>query len=290
MSLNNFFIFVAQMKFDMAKKNIKRKVFLLKKRAFITPHFIRLTLGNEEVVDFKNTTIGVNNKIFIAPQGCDKVHLPVFDFEKGEWEPMDTAIRPIVRTYTHRGIDLDKNELYIDFVVHGDEGTASNFALNAPIGTELGIAMGCDSTELFPQKDTYLLVGDATAIPVLSSILEALPVSAKGNAVIEVKTEADIQDLKTRAAINFVWVINSTPGKNSKLAQKVKHIVETQNNISTKFAYIAAEFSTVKELRNYLRKEREWTKDELYAYSYWKYGKAESASEADRRAEKNSDI
>jgi NADPH-dependent ferric siderophore reductase len=274
----------------MEKKNIKRKVFKLKERQFITPHFIRLTLGNDEVSDFKNTTVGVNNKIFIAPEGCDKVYLPEFDFEKGTWKPMDLSIKPTIRTYTHRGINLKKNELYIDFVAHGDEGPASDFALNAPIGAELGIAMGCDSTELFPQADTYLLVGDATAIPVLASILEALPASVKGHAVIEVETEEDIQNLTTLADIDFVWLINSTPGKNSELAQKVKHIVETKDNMLTKFAYIAAEFSTVKELRSYLRKDKRWEKDELYAYSYWKYGKAESVSEIDRRAEKDNDV
>lgn len=273
----------------MAKKgNIQRKVFTLKNREYITPHYIRITLGGADVADFKDTTIGVNNKIFIAPEGCDQVHLPEFDFEKGTWKPMEESIKPYVRTYTHRGINLEKNELYIDFVAHGDEGPASNWAINAQIGDSLGVAMGCDPSELYPTADWYMLVGDGTAIPVLGSILETLPTEARVNVVIEVESAEDIQELYTKAQANIEWIINSTSGQNSAVAMRVREIVAQHSDEVSKFGYVATEFDTVKELRNYLRKELKWTKDELYAYSYWKFGKAESASEADRRAEKDS--
>ncbi|MEC4114298.1 siderophore-interacting protein [Myroides pelagicus] len=273
----------------MAKKsNIQRKVFTLKNREYITPHFIRLTLGGNDVSDYKYTTVGVNNKIFIAPEGCDHVYLPEFDMEKMAWTPMDESIKPYIRTYTHRGLDLEKNELYIDFVAHGDEGPASNFAINAKIGDELGVAMGCDPSELFPEVEWYYLIGDATAIPVLSSILENIPSTSKAKVIIEVETVEDVQNLKSAGSFDIEWVINPTPGNNSEVAGKVIDFVENNVIPDTKFVYLAAEFSTVKELRNYFRKEKQWTKDEVYAYSYWKFGKAESASEADRRAEKAS--
>ncbi|MDM1372630.1 siderophore-interacting protein [Myroides marinus] len=273
----------------MAKKgNIQRKVFTLKDRQYITPHYIRITLSGNDVSDFKETTIGVNNKIFIAPEGVAEVYLPEFDYDKGAWKPMDEAIKPYVRTYTHRGIDLEKNELYIDFVAHGDEGPASNWAINAEIGAPLGVAMGCDPSELYPEAAWYILVGDGTAIPVLGAILETLPADAKVNAVIEVESAEDIQELSTQAQSKIEWIINPTSGQNSELAKRAKEIIAEHAEEVSKFGYVAAEFDTVKELRNHLRKDLNWTKDELYAYSYWKFGKAESASEADRRAEKAS--
>lgn len=273
----------------MAKKgNIQRKVFTLKEREYITPHYIRITLSGNDVSDFKDTTIGVNNKIFIAPEGVTEVHLPEFDYEKGAWKPMDEAIKPYVRTYTHRGINLEKNELYIDFVAHGDEGPASNWAINAEMGAPLGVAMGCDPSELYPEANWYMLVGDGTAIPVLGAILETLPTDARVNAVIEVESAEDIQELSTQAQLKIEWIINPTSGQNSELAKRAKEIIAEHADEVSKFGYVAAEFDTVKELRNHLRKDLNWTKDELYAYSYWKFGKAESASEADRRAEKAS--
>lgn len=273
----------------MARKtNIAREVFILKDREYVTPHYIRLTLTSNAIEVFKNTTIGVNNKIFVAPEGCEQVYLPEFDFEKGEWKPMDETVKPTVRTYTHRGIDLEKKELYIDFVAHGDEGPASNFAINASIGSQLGVAMGCDPSELYPQATWYLLSGDSTAIPVLGAILETLPATAKVNVVIEVEAKEDIQDLPTQAEAVFEWIVNPTMGQTVDLAQRTIALAKENSAVESKFAYVAAEFSNVKEIRNYLRKEAKWTQEELYAYSYWKFGKAESASEKDRRAEKDS--
>jgi len=272
----------------MAKKNVDRGLFTLKERTYITPHYIRITLEGKDVQKFSRTTIGVNNKIFLAPEGCPKVYLPEFDYEKGQWVPMDDAIRPSVRTYTHRGINLEKNELYVDFVAHGDEGPASKWAIQAPIGAELGVAMGTEASELYPVANRYILVGDGTAIPVLGAILEDLPADAHVQAFIEVETKEDIQPLTTKADASIEWVINPTPGQSTVLAEKALVYIEEQGEMESKFAYVAAEFSTVKILRNFLRKEKNWTKDELYAYSYWKFGKAENASEADRRAEKAS--
>ncbi|MTG98945.1 MULTISPECIES: siderophore-interacting protein [Myroides] len=271
------------------KKNIQRKVFKLLNREYITPRFIRLTLGGNDVSDFKETTIGVNNKVFIAPKGCSEVYLPEFDFEKGAWKPQEESTKPYVRTYTHRGINIEKNELYIDFVAHGDEGPASDFAINAEIGSQIGVAMGCEASELVPEVEWYYLIGDATAIPVLSAILESLPNTAKAKVIIEVETEEDVQNLSSEATFDIEWVINPTPGQNSQVASKVIDFVNSNALPESKFVYLASEFSTVKELRNFFRKEKNWSREDLYAYSYWKFGKAESASEADRRAEKDSD-
>lgn len=265
-------------------KQIHTDTYLLKNREYITPHYIRLTLTNQNLDPVKDATIGNNNKIYIAPNGQEKVHFPEYDFDKMEWKPMQEDQKPHIRTYTHRGINLEKKELYIDFVAHGDEGPASNFAINAPLGSELGISMKTDASPLYPKVENYLLVGDATAIPVLACILESLPENTKVHTIIEVISIEDIQPLKTAAKATFEWLINPTPSQDSSLSHKAILYAEEMKS-SSRFAYIAAEFSTVKDIRNFLRKEKLWTKDELYAYSYWKFGKSETNSEIERREE-----
>src|SRR5690606_25453005 len=162
-------------------------------------------------------------------------------------------------TYTHRGIDLEKGELIIDFVHHGENGPASAWAINAELGAELGVAMRTEPKELYPATaEWFLFAGDATALPVISAVLEKLPAPAK----------EDEQDLKTNATIDFKWIHNSEHDKSSTLFEQVKSI-EIPNDVS-KFGLVASEFSSVKAIRMYLRKELGWQTNELNAYSYWK--------------------
>jgi len=75
---------------------------------------------------------------------------------------------------------------------------------------------------------------------------------------------------------------NDTPQEGSLLADlvKIKSLPQTD-----RFAYIAAEYSTVREIRNYLRKDLGWKREELYAYSYWKSGVSEDKSDGERHNE-----
>ncbi len=269
----------------MSKKEmpIVQDVFTVKRKEYITPNYIRVTLtGNVEV--FKESTLGDNNKVFVPPNNMNSVHMRYYDYEQEKWILPELDVRPVMRTYTHRAIDLEKNELTIDFVNHGLNGPASSWAIQAQKGAELGVAMKKAKKELYPKRDWYLLVGDATAIPIISVILESLPSNAKGVCLLEVHGKEDEQVLKTKAAIDFVWLHNSAPEEGSGLYEKLKTIELEEGS---KFGYVACEFRSVKEIRNYLRKDMSWTVDELYAYSYWKSGVAEDASAEDRRKERN---
>lgn len=256
------------------------------RKEYITPHYLRVYLTGENIPAFANTTIGINNKILIPPKGVNKVYFPELDKESGKLLPLPDDIRPSMRTYTHRGINLASNEIWIDFVAHGDVGPASAWAMGAKKGDALGVLMKNEKKKLYTPAENYFLVGDATALPVLGAILEDLPATAKGTCVIEVHSKADEQELQTRADIDFIWVHNEKPELGSYLAQTVKQQVLPKKSRS---GYIAAEFESVKEIRHYLRKEKNWKLDELYAYSYWKAGVAEDQSAADRRTEKRSE-
>ena len=145
------------------------------RKEYVTDHYIRVYLTGEDVYKFANTTVGINNKVLIPPVGATEVYFPEYDDEAKQWKPQPEERRSIVRTYTHRGVDLTSNEIWIDFVAHGDEGPASAWAIRAQVGDPLGVMMKDSKLDLYTQADNYLLVGDATAIPVLAAILEDLP-------------------------------------------------------------------------------------------------------------------
>lgn len=253
------------------------------KKEYLTPHYIRIHLTGKGVPLFENTTVGINNKIFLPSPENNEIYF--HNTNEKDKKTSKEHQKSIMRTYTHRGIDLKRNEIWIDFVAHGEEGPASYWAMNAQKGDHLGVSMRNGKAELYPQVAWYLLVGDATAIPVLSAILEDLPATAQGICILEVYSQEDIQIIQTKANIEFIWLTNDCPQKGSNLANIVRAQTLSDTN---RFAYVAAEFSSVKEIRHYLRKEQQWTNNELYAYSYWKSGIAEDQSVTDRQNEKKS--
>jgi len=249
------------------------------KKEYLTPHYIRITLTGEGVEAIANTTVGIHNKILIPPRGLNKVYFPQFDDDKKQWIHPEVHLRPSIRTYTHRGIDLEKKEIWIDFVAHGDEGPASAWAMTAKPGDILGVMMKERKSQLYTQADHYILIADATGIPVIGAILEDLPAYAKGDCIIEVHSKEDEQHLQTKANIRFHWLHNSKPQGGSLLPDLVKQLELPENN---RYAHIVAESSSVKEIREYLRKEKNWEREEFAAFSYWKSGVSEDKSTSER--------
>ncbi|SEW52873.1 siderophore-interacting protein [Chitinophaga arvensicola] len=257
---------------DIIQKKIVRSVFTVKEKIFVTPHYIRVIfdMSDEQLVLFSEVTIGRNNKIFIPPFGAGTVDFPD---ETG-------ASSSIRRTYTTRHIDFGKNEMWIDFVAHGDNGPASSWAQRAEAGHILGIAMKVSDKPLLPEADSYLLIGDSTAIPVISAMLEQLPEGVDVKAILEVHGPEDEIGLSTRADLRVEWLHNPDPSRESELASFVSTRSLPQGK---RFAYIAAEYDTAKALRQYFKEEQNWSATEFSAVSYWKRGEAEEESAATRR-------
>lgn len=271
----------------MEKPTIAKHVFEVSSKEYITPHYIRIKLRGDGVADFAQCTAGANNKIFIPPAGAKEVQFATFDAQKGEWVMPQDDVKPLVRTYTHRGISADGKEIIIDFVNHGDNGPASSWARAAEVQDQLGVAMKLRTSDLYPEVAWYFLIGDATAIPVISCILESLPPTAKGHCLVEVSGEEDIHPEIKHGGFTVQWIFNPHPEAGSSLAQEAQQ-VHVPAGLSH-FAYVACEYSSVKALRQYFREGLQWTNQELYAFSYWRSGFAEDKSAGDRREEKKSD-
>lgn len=269
----------------MNKPNIHRTILHLKAREYITPNYIRLTFTGEEIAPYAQCSVGANNKIFIPPKGIDQVYFPA----KHPTEKTSSDTYAIRRTYTHAGIDLEKQEMYMEFVAHGTEGPASDFAINASIGSPLGVAMKLQQSELVPNVDFYYIIGDATAIPVIRASLATLSPSAKGVVFLEILDCKDKQHITKPEGIEIQWVVNKHLGKNTLLADSAIAYLNksTEEAMFSRFAFVACEYENVRKMRAFLRKDKGWSREEVKAFSYWKYGVAETKSEKDRREERS---
>lgn len=235
-----------------------RSAFIVKHKQFITPHLIRVVfeIDKNQAELLANVRSGSNNKIFI---------------------PAEEESTPLVRTYTNRKIDLENRELSIDFVAHGDNGPASAWALKASPGDVLEVAMKESTRPLIPDADFYLIAGDATALPVICAIAEQLPSYVRAKIILEVADKEDELILCSAADISVEWLHNPHPEEGSRLAEAVKSVQFPPVDLK-KYVYIAAEYTTVDELRTYFKTTLQWDPRAIYACSYWRAGQSEGKS------------
>ncbi len=259
-----------------------RTIVRVARKEFLTPNYLRIILKCDDIVHYKDVTLGVNNKLFIPPKGHSKVELPEFNEETRMWETQDEAIRPTVRTYTHRAIDVEAKELTIDFAVHEGDSIACEWALNAVENDEVGLTMKMKHKDTLAEADYYLFVTDMTGIPATAALIEKLPSNVKATVVTEVTTENDIlpEHYQSEADVELHWLINAHPEKGSNLFELTKTMIDLMPE--SHFLHTTAEFSTVKQLRDYLRNEKGWGFKEFYACAYWQIGKKENEERTKR--------
>ncbi|PCM45994.1 siderophore-interacting protein [Marinobacter sp. ANT_B65] len=218
--------------------------------AYVTPHMLRVTLGGSELAAF--------------PEDQESAYIKLIFPQQGE-------SRPLMRTYTVSGQRSD--EIDVDFVLHAADGPASAWGRNAKPGDQILVGGPGPKKLINKDADWYLLVGDMTALPAIAVNLAQLPEDARGYAVLEVLTEADIQPLPHPENVEIHWVINATPdGDSSALLQRVEQLCWLPGQPAV---WTACEFHSMRALRTYFKKQRQVLKSHLYISSYWKINSTE---------------
>lgn len=245
----------------------------------LTPHMRRITLGGDEIAGFPSDHQGSHVKVFIPRPSQVQPVLPTLGDKGPIWPPADQ--RPFARTYTIRRFNAAAGELDLDFVLHGDNGPASAWAINAKPGDRVGIA-GPGGRGPIPQDAKwYLFVGDETALPAISAHLETLPATARGLAFVEIADAAEEQPLDYQAQIQLTWLHRNgaTPGRTTLLEDAVRQIEWPDTPV---FAWVAAEASATAAVRTYLRHERGLARNQIDAIPFWKAGLAEEVYHEER--------
>lgn len=229
----------------------------------ITPNMLRLTLGGPGLEGFPEGQAG----------GYVKLMLP------------SANGKPILRTYTIRA--QRKGEIDIDFALHtetasGSAGPATEWAMAARIGDRIMVGGPGPAKPLPAGHDFYLLAGDMTALPAISVNLEMLPPDAKGLAVLEVLSEADKQALSCPEGVEIRWLVNPRPGLDIVLPAEARSVNRPAGSL---YGWCASEFSTMQQLRAWLRDEQGLGSDRLYISSYWKSGLTEEAHKEVKRVD-----
>ncbi|MBV4506009.1 siderophore-interacting protein [Pseudomonas sp. BW13M1] len=221
----------------------------------LTPRMRRITLGGAELAGF--TSVGTDDhiKLLFALTAEEQQAIDARNLGR------DGGARPTMREYTPRRIDLVNNQLDIDFVLHGD-GPASTWAAQAAPGQTLDIA-GPRASMVVPDIfDSYLLIGDETAIPAIARRLEELPAGRQVLAVIQIEDEQERQALTSKAQVEVIWVRRHQ----EDVLERLKHLALPQGRL---YGWVALEKTLTRQAKALLL-EKGVSEDTLKAAAYWR--------------------
>jgi len=233
----------------------------------LTPHMQRIVVGGDALKGFHSPSPDDHVKLFF-PNADGTFVLPEVT-EQGIRFPEGELPSP-ARDYTPRLHDADAGELVLDFVLHGD-GVASRWAAAAKAGDALVIAGPRGSHLLADDFDTYVLIGDETALPAIARRLEELPADAQAEVFIEIPEEADRQPLHSDAQVTVSWFErNGFDAASSTLLEDA--LVDFEQPDGDAHYWIAVESRRARMMRKFIEEHMQVPKEWIRATGYWKAG------------------
>lgn len=239
---------------------IKRRRLQVLRVVDLTPRMRRITLGGPELAGFVSLGSDDHVKLLFPQNAEQQAALENLVLGAGK----DNGPMPAMRDYTPRRYDLERGELDIDFVLHGD-GPASTWAEQASPGQYLHIG-GPRGSMIVPDIfDSYLLIGDETALPAIARRLDELPAGRQVLAVIEVANAAERQALESAAQVEVIWV-----ERDSGQQDLISTVRQLQVPTGKLYAWVATESKVSRQIRRVLLDEHALNEQFVKAAGYWR--------------------
>ncbi|MGH8418726.1 MAG: siderophore-interacting protein [Pseudomonas sp.] len=236
---------------------IKRRKLQVLRVTDITPRMRRVTLHGPELSGFISLGTDDHVKLLFATTPEEQAALDNF-----VPSPDAKGPRPAMRDYTPRRYDAESGELDIDFVLHGD-GPAATWAAQAQAGQFLHIAGPRGSMIVPDMFDSYLLIGDETALPAIARRLEELADNRRALVVVEIEDNAERQALTSKAQIEVIWVVRGE----RDLLDVTRQLTLPEGDL---YAWVATESALSRKVRRVLLDDFKLNEAAVKAAGYWR--------------------
>ena len=236
---------------------IKRRKLEVLRVKDITPKMRRITLHGPDLTGF--ISLGTDDHVKLIFATTPEEQAALDSFVPGA--PSDGP-KPVMRDYTPRRYDSASGELDIDFVLHGD-GPAASWAEQAEPGQFLHIA-GPRGSMIVPDIfDSYLLIGDETALPAIARRLETLPAHRNALVVVEVADQGEQQVFDSQAQVDVIWIVRGE----QNLLDVTRRLEMPEGKL---YAWVATESGLSRKLRRVLLDEFGLEEEFVKAAGYWR--------------------
>lgn len=204
------------------------------------------------------------------PDGRGRVQLPAEDSTGGLLRRGADHLggdRWLAREYTVRHRDPDTGMLTVDFALHGG-GLADDWVRGARVGDALGV-VGPRMSRALPELPELIAVGDATAIPALSRLIEETPAGTR----LRVFVVADRSMLGSGLAVGPNARVHWLEPDGDPVG-RLAEVLASEPVPAHGWAWIAGESELVTACRRLLRDGHGLDRDRIQFTGYWRRGAA----------------
>ena len=235
-------------------------------REWLTPGLVRVVLGGPGLAglampDATDTYVNVA----IRPAGAP--YAEVFEPAVVR-DSYPQEVWPVRRRYTVRYWDQAARRLTLDFVVHGESGTAGPWAASVAPGDVLVFeGPGC-GYKPDPEADWHLMVGDESALPAIAASMEAVPAGTR----VVVRVVCDGPDheilLPSPGDLDLRWLHRTGAADDvDLLADAVSDLEFPAGRVH---AFVHGEAQEIRAVRRHLLTERGLDRRDMSCSPYWR--------------------
>lgn len=233
----------------------------------LTPHMRRIVVAGDALAGFFSPSPDDHVKLFF-PNAAGEIALPAMT-EAGLRFAEGVPPSPS-RDYTPRHFDAGRNELALDFVMHGD-GIASRWAAAARPGDVLGVGGPRGSHLVAGDYAHHVLVGDETALPAIARWCEEHGGHVGIDTFVEIAEAGDRQPLPDDDGVQVHWLErNGVDAASSTLLEDALRDFDFDLPTDTTFWWIACESRRARAMRLYLEQRLGVPRESIRATGYWK--------------------
>lgn len=181
------------------------------------------------------------------------------------------------RVFTYRRWHTD-GRFDVDFVTYAGSGPAARWSAAARVGDCIGWRHGGGpKTSLAPSPSgPWLVFGDATALPVISALLERAHRQLRGAVFLYLPQAAMPEPLDLPPAMSLHVLRQTDGGDPVKAVRRA-----TGNDLAA--AFVACEAGLMRALRRLVMDEFHLARDRVFTSGYWKVGISTEEVDAAKR-------
>ena len=230
------------------------------------PRLVRVVLSGPGLASWPEIQPGASLRLLLPRTASTGLERPVWT---GNEYLYDDGTRPAIRTLTPLSLDASGPALAVEIVRHGS-GPLSEWAGSVEHGGTVAVSGPGRGYVPDSTATSFLVAGDESALPAITTLLPALPAEARVAVFVEIADPVARLPWSDRPAAVTTWLelpAGAPPGD-----ELVKAVVAADLDPAGR-VWAAGEAAAMQRIRRHLFEARGLPRSQAVVRGYWKHGR-----------------